>query len=80
MRTIVFAGLLAMAGTPAMAQMYPPDVPVCLQVYLPGGGYTDCRYGSILQCQQSASGRSATCMVNPFFEPRELPPRRKRRR
>lgn len=80
MKPIALAGLLALAATPALAQMYPPDVPVCQQVYLRGGSFTDCSFASIRQCQASASGRAAMCIVNPFFEPRQPPPRRKRRR
>ena len=79
MKSIALAGLLALAATPAMAQMYPPDVPVCMQVY-GRPSYTDCSFASVPQCQASASGRAAMCIVNPFFQPRQPPPRRKRRR
>lgn len=54
---------------PAAAQMYDPNYPVCLEVY--GGRltpeYIDCSFTSIPQCQATASGRSATCSVNPFY-------------
>jgi len=52
----------------ARAQTYDPKYPVCLQIYQ---GYTDyyfeCGYTSMPQCQASASGRSAQCVVNPYY-------------
>ena len=54
---------------PAAAQAYDPNYPVCMQVY--GGTltpeYIDCSFTSLPQCQASASGRPATCTVNPFY-------------
>ncbi|WP_035722653.1 DUF3551 domain-containing protein [Bradyrhizobium sp. ARR65] len=57
------------AAAPARAQMYDPSYPVCLQVYGINGGYVACGYTSMAQCQASASGRSAQCIINPFFTP-----------
>ncbi|MEP6841775.1 MAG: DUF3551 domain-containing protein [Bradyrhizobium sp.] len=58
----------SLAG-PARAQTYDPAYPVCLQIYQ--GGMTDyyfeCRYTSMPQCQASASGRAAQCVVNPYY-------------
>lgn len=73
---IGLAALGAIAATPAAAQMYPPDVPVCLQLF---GRFNsiECRYTSIAQCNMSASGRPAQCIVNPYFNPG---PRQKPRR
>jgi hypothetical protein len=55
-------------AVPAAAQTYDPAYPVCLQVYQ---GYTDyyfeCAYRTIAQCQMSASGRAAQCVVNPYY-------------
>jgi hypothetical protein len=69
MRILSFAflaiGTLTMAG-PARAQTYDPDYPVCLHVYGPIT-YYECRYTSLPQCNASASGRSAQCVVNPYF-------------
>ena len=54
---------------PARAQTYDPNYPVCLQIYQ--GGMTDyyfeCGYTSIPQCQASASGRAAQCVINPYY-------------
>jgi hypothetical protein len=58
----------ASAISPAQAQTYDPRYPVCLQIYQ---GYTDyyfeCGYTSLAQCNMSASGRSAQCIVNPYY-------------
>ena len=55
------------AAPPARAQTYDPSYPVCLQVYGIEGGYISCGYTSMAQCQLSASGRAAQCIVNPYF-------------
>ena len=64
----------------ARAQTYNPRYPVCLQVYQ---GYTDyyfeCGYTSIAQCQMSASGRNAACVVNPYYAGPKRRDRRPRR-
>ena len=74
-----FAATLALAA-PAFAQTYDPAYPVCLQVYQ---GFVDyyfeCAYMNMAQCQASASGRSASCVVNPYYKGRAAAaPRRKR--
>lgn len=67
---------LLLAGGSSRAQTYDPSYPVCMQIYGPVG-YFDCRYGSLAQCKYLAVGRSASCVVNPYFPPRE-PARRAR--
>ncbi|MBN8991043.1 MAG: DUF3551 domain-containing protein [Rhizobiales bacterium] len=52
-------------AAPAQAQTYGPDYPVCLHVYGPVT-YYECRYSSIGQCNQSAAGRAAQCVINPY--------------
>ena len=62
-----------LSAAPARAQTYDPDYPVCLKVYGPVT-YYECRYTSLAQCAGSASGRSAQCLVNPYFaNAREYP-------
>ena len=61
----IVIGLL-FAGGSARAQTYDPRYPVCMQIYGPVG-YFDCRYGSLEQCKYLAVGRSASCVVNPYF-------------
>ena len=58
---------------PADAQTYDPDYPVCLHVYGRGGNYYECRYTSLPQCNASASGRSAQCVINPYFASAQVP-------
>jgi hypothetical protein len=53
------------AAAPASAQTYGGGYPVCLHVYGPVT-YYECNYTSIPQCNASASGRSAQCVVNPY--------------
>lgn len=71
------------AAAPARAQTYDPNYPVCLQVYQ--GGLTDyyfeCNYTSLPQCNASASGRAAQCVVNPYYAgPKRAPPSSRRHR
>jgi Protein of unknown function (DUF3551) len=64
--TILTIGMIS-AVTPAKAQTYDPNFPVCLQLYGRAGNYISCSYTSIPQCRISASGRAAQCIVNPYF-------------
>ena len=53
---------------PARAQTYDPSYPVCLQVYQGiADFYFECHYRTMAQCAASASGRSAQCVVNPYY-------------
>jgi len=74
-RLALVTGVLLAGGT-ARAQTYDPSYPVCMQIYGPVG-YFDCRYGTLEQCRYLAVGRSATCVVNPYF-PTKKPTRRSR--
>ena len=69
MRMMAFAilaiGSVSAAG-PAHAQTYGGGYPVCLHVYGPVS-YYECNFASIPQCNASASGRPAQCVVNPYF-------------
>jgi hypothetical protein len=68
-------------AAPAQAQTYDPNYPVCLQVYQGSmvDYYFECGYTSIEQCQASASGRSAQCVVNPYYKgPAKPAPRHQR--
>jgi hypothetical protein len=78
MRILAMA-MLAMAAVSAApsarAQTYDPAYPVCLQIYQ---GFTDyyfeCAYTSLAQCNMSASGRAAQCIVNPYYAGRKKTP------
>jgi hypothetical protein len=64
---IAFAAMLALAP-PAAAQTYDPRYPVCLQIYQSMiDYYFECAYTSMPQCQMSASGRNASCVINPYY-------------
>jgi len=71
-----------LATAPGQAQTYDPAYPACLQAYGMEGGYIDCSYASLAQCAQSASGRAAECIVNPYFAGARAPsgPRYQRQR
>lgn len=75
----VAAGTL-LASAWAQAQTYDPSYPVCLHVFGPVG-YIECRYTSLPQCEASAIGRPAQCVVNPYFAGAliDRPPARHRR-
>ena len=83
-RTLAALAILAIgtmtAAGPVRAQTYDPSYPVCLHVY-GRVGYYECRYSSLPQCAASASGRSADCVVNPYFaDAYQEPPLRRHRR
>jgi hypothetical protein len=74
MRTSALAVLAiataAVAG-PAAAQTYGSGYPVCLHVYGPAT-YYECRYTSLAQCNASASGRAAQCVLSPYAANAEI--------
>jgi Protein of unknown function (DUF3551) len=78
----ILAIATAFLAPPARAQTYDPAYPVCLQIYQ---GFTDyyfeCAYSTLAQCNMSASGRAAQCIVNPYYAGRKsAPPARRDRR
>ena len=66
-------------AAPARAQTYDPAYPVCLHVFGREVEYYECTYTSIDQCKQTASGRQAMCVVNPYYAGREAVGRNDRR-
>jgi len=78
MRILTLA-ILAIAGISAApsarAQTYDPAYPVCLQIYQGWNDYYfECAYTSLAQCNMSASGRAAQCIVNPYYGGRKTAP------
>ena len=64
----------ASAAPSARAQTYDPKYPVCLQVYQGWNDfYFECAYTSLPQCNMSASGRAAQCIINPYFASAQVP-------
>jgi hypothetical protein len=68
---LIFAMLslaMVVAATSVQAQTYDPAYPVCMHVYGDlEGERIDCVFVSLAQCAATASGRSATCLINPYF-------------
>ena len=65
---VVSALAVLVMSAPARAQTYDPRSPVCLHVFGElEGERMDCVYPSFAQCQVAASGRPATCLINPYF-------------
>lgn len=76
--TLAALGAVLASGA-AHAQTYDPNHPVCMQIYGPVG-YLDCRYATLDQCKLLAVGRSASCVVNPYFaHKKSIAPGRPRR-
>jgi hypothetical protein len=68
-----------LTATPTRAQTYDPKYPVCLQIYQGiADYYFECAYTSLAQCNASASGRSASCVINPYYKGGKAPGRRAR--
>lgn len=66
--------------SPARAQTYNPRYPVCLKLIENfGSEYNECLYTSLQQCAQSALGRPAQCIMNPFYASEAAPRGRDRR-
>lgn len=69
LKSALTASVLAMLAmcVPARAQTYAPGAPVCLHVFGElEGERIDCIFTSFAQCQAAASGRPATCVMNPY--------------
>jgi hypothetical protein len=67
-------------AAPARAQTYDPAYPICLHVFGREVEYYECTYTSLDQCKQTASGRQAMCVVNPYYAGRETGNGRRPRR
>ena len=80
---IVAAGALLTAA-PSQSQTFDPHYPVCMHVYSGanggGGEWYDCSFTSLPQCRATASGRAATCDLNPYYPVNAPPPRGHHRR
>jgi hypothetical protein len=83
MRILALAALTMATAFPApsaRAQTYDPAYPVCLQIYQGFNDYYfECGYTSLAQCNMSASGRAAQCIVNPYYAGAKTAPLRPRK-
>ncbi len=65
---LICAVTIVAFGSRASAQTYDPRHPVCMHVYgTLEGDRIDCDFETMPQCYASASGRPATCLVNPYW-------------
>jgi hypothetical protein len=64
--TILVVGMMA-ATSAIQAQTYDRRYPVCVQAATIDGTSIGCGYGTLAQCQASASGRGAQCFANPYY-------------
>lgn len=62
---VVAAATICVAA-PVWGQTYDPRYPVCMQTYGPFSGI-NCSYTSMANCRLLAQGRSAQCLINPYF-------------
>ena len=69
----ILATATVSVASPAAAQTY-AGYPVCLRVYGPVS-YYECNYISLAQCNASASGRAAQCVINPYAANASMGPR-----
>jgi hypothetical protein len=78
LRWIILTSATILAVTPATAQRYDSQYPVCLQKWGEAGATSiDCSYSSLEQCKATASGLSATCFANPYApQPHQTSPGR----
>lgn len=66
------------ACTPAPAQTYDPAFPFCMHVFGDlEGERMDCVFSAWNQCTAAASGRAATCVVNPYYTAKKSAPGRR---
>ncbi|KRR16033.1 hypothetical protein CQ14_38650 [Bradyrhizobium lablabi] len=78
MRILTLAMAIGMVSIgPAASQTYDPAYSICLRLY-DRTNYYECRYTSLPQCNASASGRSAQCVINPYFASAQEPRRHRR--
>ncbi|WP_347338602.1 DUF3551 domain-containing protein [Bradyrhizobium guangzhouense] len=84
MRALPFLllALIAMsAPTPASAQRFNGNYPVCLQRWEWGGAtYISCQFSSWEECRATAAGLPAMCLLNPYVQQRPPEPVRAPRR
>jgi hypothetical protein len=77
----ILALFAVLSAVPAKAQTFTGNYPVCLQLYLRDGARSiECSYSSMEQCQATASGLSAMCMMNPYYSNAREPAYRQPRR
>ena len=65
---VILATGMIFAASPARAQRYDPNYPVCMEVYGGDGSRIECFYTSMAQCKEGAQGGVAgLCFDNPYY-------------
>ena len=66
--------IAVLTATPAPAQTFGGNYPVCIQQFRWGGADNpDCSFTSMAQCRATASGLSAMCLDNPYYARAQAP-------
>ncbi len=78
---LLIAWVMMSVPTPATAQRFGGNYPVCMQKWEWGGGSTiSCQFNSWDECRASTVGLSAMCLQNPYVQPSSPPLRAPRYR
>ncbi len=76
---LVTIGSMAAINTVPASASPAGNAPFCLKGCEVGGeGIGDCSFTSYAQCQATASGRTASCAINPYYNSAEAQPARAR--
>jgi Protein of unknown function (DUF3551) len=70
MRGLVWSILgigMIFAASPAWAQRYDPNYPVCMEVYGSDGSHIECFFTSMAQCKDGSKGFPGICFNNPYY-------------
>ena len=72
----ILTTVTVLTATPAPAQTFGGNYPVCIQQFRWGGADNpECSFTSLAQCQATASGLKAMCMMNPYYAHAQTPAR-----
>ena len=56
------------AASPASAQTYDPNYPVCMEAYGSDGSHIECYFTSMAQCKEGTVGFPGVCFNNPYYK------------
>ena len=71
MRGLVWSVLgigMMFAASPASAQTYDPNYPVCMEAYGSDGSHIECYFTSMAQCKEGTVGFPGVCFNNPYYK------------
>jgi hypothetical protein len=64
---LILGTAMIFAASPASAQRYDPNYPVCMEVYGSDGSRIECFFTSMAQCREGAQGMAGLCFNNPYY-------------